>query len=303
MSERKNAKWWVKAITPPILVLGAKTLLVRLGLMKPRAEEEPQAAPEAPTELPEWEYVPEGWSREVPGWDAGGVADAYARKWPEFVEAIADTGPLGVYHETREGAPVLRDDPSAHNLVLSFAYVLAVAARGRERVSVLDWGGGLGHYHAFARALLPDVELDWHCKEVPSIAARGRAVNPAVTFHDDDSCLEREYDLVLASGSLQYAVDWQTQLAGLARAARGLLYVTRLPVAQDASSFVVLQRAQPYGYRTEYLGWVVSRQELLASAREHGLELLRELVVDAWFSAEGAPENPIGHGGFLFRRR
>ena len=127
-------------------------------------------------------------------------------------------------------------------------------------------------------------------------------MNPAVTFHDDDSCLEREYDLVFASGSLQYAVDWQAQLAGLARAARGLLYVTRLPVAHGASSFVVLQRAQRYGYRTEYVGWVVSRHELLARARELDLELVRELVVDAWFSAEGAPESPVGHRGFLFRR-
>ena len=65
-------------------------------------------------------------------------------------------------------------------------------------------------------------------------------------------------------------------------------------------SFHVLQRAYRYGYETEYVGWVLNRQELLEHAAELGLELERELVIDAWLSASGAPEDPIGHRGFLF---
>jgi putative methyltransferase (TIGR04325 family) len=301
---RFKVKWLVKAITPPILILGAKTLLVRLGVMKPQPLEPTDLeAADMRAEPSEWEFVPEGWDRTVPGWDAGGVAEAYARKWPEFLESVSGNGPLGVYHETREGAPVLREEPSAHNLVYSFAYVLGTAARESDRVSVLDWGGGFGHYHAFAKALYPKLALDWHCREVPTVVARGSEINPEVVFHDDDSCLERTYDLVFASGSLQYATDWGSELASLAGAARGLLYVTRLPVANEAGSFVVLQRAQPYGYRTEYIGWVISRDELLTRVRELELELVREFVIDAWFSADGAPETPIGHRGFLLRAR
>ena len=60
-------------------------------------------------------------------------------------------------------------------------------------------------------------------------------------------------------------------------------------------------RAYRYGYGTEYVGWVVNRVELLERAAELGLELERELVLDAWLSAAGAPEDPIGHRGFLFR--
>jgi hypothetical protein len=37
---------------------------------------------------PEWEYVPEGWSQPARGWDAEAVADAYARKWPDYLQAI-----------------------------------------------------------------------------------------------------------------------------------------------------------------------------------------------------------------------
>ena len=74
-------------------------------------------------------------------------------------------------------------------------------------------------------------------------------------------------------------------------------------MALESPSFVVLQRAGAYGYETEYAGWVVSRDAFLARASDAGLVLDRELLLDAWMSPAGAPENPIGHRGFLFRPR
>ena len=304
MVDQRGARWWAKALTPPIVVIAVKGLLRRVGLLRPGPESEPPDPPTPSTpELPEFEYVPEGWERPVRGWDGGTVAEAYLAKWPEWVAAVEGTDPLGVYHEARAGERLARDDAAAHNMLVSFAYVLARTAHGRDRLSVLDWGGGLGHYAVLARAVVPEVELDWHCREVPSVARAGAAVNPEVTFHVDDTCLDRTYDLVLASSSLQYERDWRTLLGRLGHAATGRLLVTRLPIALDAPSFVVLQRAGAYGYETEYLGWVVSRAELLHAAFRTGLELERELLLDAWLSAAGAPEDPIGHRGFLLRLR
>ena len=53
--------------------------------------------------------------------------------------------------------------------------------------------------------------------------------------------------------------------------------------------FVVLQRAQRYGYATEYLGWVLNRDELLHTARDAGLELEREFVLLPEMTIAGAP--------------
>ena len=121
---------------------------------------------------PEWEHIPEGWSYPARGWDADVVADAYARKWPDYVAAIRAPNPLGVHHETAE---VLTGDAGAHNMLVTFAYVLALAADGRDRLSVLDWGGGLGHYQVLARSVLPRLTLDWHVQETP----RGRRARPS----------------------------------------------------------------------------------------------------------------------------
>jgi putative methyltransferase (TIGR04325 family) len=288
-------RWALKAVTPPIVLLGLRELLRALGLRKA-----PLQAPPPEADPPEWEYVPEGWSRPVRGWNAEGVLETYRAKWPAFFRALEGSGPLAVNHEAAIEDIERRDDLEAHNLVVSFAYVLALAARARGRISLLDWGGGIGHYYLIARAVLPDVQIDYHCRDLPILAAEGRGLIPEATFYEDDSCLERRYDLVVASSSLQYAERWRETLAGLAGAAERYLYVTRVPVARSGPSFVVLQRADRHGYGTEYLGWVLSRAELLEAASDAGLRLVREFLLGGRFDAAGAPEGPTGHRGFLF---
>jgi len=185
---------------------------------------------------PEWEYVP----RAGRGASAAGMPPLSRRR-------IAAAGPSSSPRcrgPARSGrarvpavGPVVRHDPGWHNAVLTFGYVLARAARGGE-VSVLDWGGGPGHYYVLARALLPEVELDYHSRDLPRLVALGREVLPEATFHDDDSCLERTYDLVVASDSLQYAREVEAALARLASAAAPWLFVAQLPVAENAAAFV-----------------------------------------------------------------
>lgn len=303
-----RVRLFVKGLTPPFLWQALKRAKDALRQEPPPAQEveEPREDEPVPAEPPEWEYVPEGWAAarsdpRIKGWDVGAIAEAYREKWPSFVRALEGTQPLGVGHEVVAGASVGTEDHEAHNTLVSYAYVLALAARRKERVSLLDWGGGIGHYLLVSRAVLPGVEIDYHCKDVPTLTAYGRELFADARFCDDDeTCLDRTYDLVLASGSFQYSEDWRTALARLAGATGGYLYVTRLPVALRSESFVVVQRAYRYGYDTEYLGWVLNREELLEHAGTVGLELVREFLISAWFSARGAPEEPVGHRGFLF---
>ncbi len=251
-------------------------------------------------EPPEWEYVPEGWAREAVGWDAPAVAATYARRWPEFLRAIAGTGPLGVGHEAPQTAAIGRESVVDQNAHLCVALALTRAAGGRRRISVLDWGGALGHHYELARALVPELELDYHVRELEPVVREGRRLNPAVHFHTGDGCLAESYDLVLASSSLQYAEDWPGLLARLARAARSRVLITRVGIVAGGPSFVVRQRAGAYGYATEYLGWIFSREELLGAAARAGLELEREFVIHDPFEIAGAPAD-VHHRGFLFR--
>jgi hypothetical protein len=76
-----------------------------------------------------------------------------------------------------------------HTQYILFGYVLALAARHKTKVSVLDYGGNLGDYYRLGRALVPDVKLDYHCKELPQVAEAGRRLTPEVTWHTDDAAL------------------------------------------------------------------------------------------------------------------
>lgn len=253
--------------------------------------------------LSEWVYVPEGWRAQNPemkGWTDPDVADAVARHWPTLVRNLQGPGPLGVSHFPWS---VTRDEPGYHNAMMSYGYVLGLAARKKDSISVLDWGSGAGHYYLYSKALLPEVEIEYHCYDVPSLCEVGRKLQPAVHFHDDATELAgKQFDLVISSSALHYFEDWQTVLRQLAAVTGEFLYLARLQVVSRSPSFVVEQRPYRPGYYTQCLSWFLNRQEVMTRAEEAGLELVREFVYAERWAVRGAPEKQEGRG-FLFRRR
>lgn len=257
----------------------------------------------------EWERIPGGWEAAVrdariKGWNVEGVLDTYREKWPTWVQRLEGSDPLALSHEAAAdfyGARLPTITAGVyHNIVMSYAYALLRASRGRRCVRLLDWGGGIGHYYPLSRALAPDVEIDYHCKDVPLLAAHGQELFPEARFYSDESCLKRCYDLVLVSGSLHYSQDWESTLARLAGATGGYLYVTRLPMTVSAPSCVFVQRAYAYGYDTEYVGWCLNRDEFLAGATRAGLCLAREFVLGEEYQIRGQAEACV-YRGFLFQ--
>jgi putative methyltransferase (TIGR04325 family) len=164
---------------------------------------------------------------------------------------------------------------------------------------MLDWGGAIGHYYLISQKLLPDLQIDYHCKDVPVLAEYGRSLFPQAHFYTDQTCLERKYDFVLVSGSFQYFQDWASSLKKLARATGEYLFVTRLPIVQQAPSYVMVQRPYDYGYNTEYLGWCLNRNEFLKQTENLGLKLVREFIAQESPYVTLAPEQPE-YRGFLF---
>lgn len=250
---------------------------------------------------PEWEYVSDHWvGQHAAGWSAATVAATQEARWPEFVRMAQGSGPLGIPYEGRQ---LSQPDRNAHNVVMSYGYVLARAARARTKLSVLDWGGGIGHYHVLSRTLLPDVAFEYYCRDLPSLCEVGRRMQPEVVFLDrEEDCFTRTYDLVLASGSTQYSPDWKETLGQLARAAEPFLYLARLPIVHRVPSFVAVQRPARHGYETEYRGWILNRAELLDTMNSQGAELLREFLGEPGPPVHGAPERGE-HRAFLFRTR
>jgi putative methyltransferase (TIGR04325 family) len=249
----------------------------------------------------EWEYCGDGWVNDDPnvkGWNVDSVVATQKTRWPAFLELTGGRGPLGVAHE----APTPRnDDYYAHHIVMAYAYVLALAAHMKDRISVLDWGGGLGHYGVLSQRLMPGLEIDYTCKDLPLLCDAGRAVYPEAQFLDSDQDLsDASYDLVIASGALQCSEDWKRVVRLLASSARPYLYVTRLPIVRESKSFVALQRVYAYGYDTEFMCWFLNRDDLVETVVSAGLSLVREFVFNDHPVVSGAPERARIQG-FLFK--
>lgn len=276
-------KEFVKLFTPPVMIQVAKNL----------------TDGHRPVE---WEYIPEGWRYaakhpEVKGWNVDAIRKVYQEKWPRFVALVEDTGPLGIAHE----APLMNNtNVNSHNTMMTFAYALAIAARQKDQLSVLDWGGGIGHYYQLAQTLLPDVTIEYHCKDMPVLVEYGAQLFPHAHFYTDTACLARTYDFVMASSSLHYSEDWLTVLQGLAKVCKAYLFITRLPTVLHAPDYVFIQRAYPFGYDTEYLGWCLNRTTFLNTASALGLRLVREFIIGERPPIVHAPE-PCQYRGFLFQ--
>ncbi|MBD2610742.1 methyltransferase, TIGR04325 family [Nostoc punctiforme FACHB-252] len=239
---------------------------------------------------PDWEYLPNGWATpdsHIKGWDVESILQIRRHNFRELLKLVETSSPL-------------TNSYSVHNTYTTYAYILALAAHKKDRISILDWGGGIGDYYLISKILMPHLEIDYYCKEVPVICEGGREVLPEVTFFDkEEDCFQQSYDLVLASSSLQYSEFWQQIAKKLAAVSRSYLYITRMPMVHRASSFVVIQRPYRYGYHTEYMGWFLNREEFLNYVTSLKMKLVREFLIEERFLVQDAPE-PGECRGFLF---
>ena len=84
--------------------------------------------------------------------------------------------------------------------MMTLGYVLGLVSRGRDGLSVLDWGGGVGHHDCYCSVLMPGVEFEYHCYDLPQLSDLGRSFLPDAVFHPDRS---RRIGAPVRSDSLQ----------------------------------------------------------------------------------------------------
>jgi putative methyltransferase (TIGR04325 family) len=174
-----------------------------------------------------------------------------------------------------------------HNSWVTYAYVLQFAARGRSRLKILDYGGNLGYFYWVGKALLPDVALEYHCKDLPEIVREGRALTPQVIWHTDDSCLNQQYDLLIFSAVLQYIEEWE-KLLGRAAGTAQYIYIAQTPTVERVDSYVAVQRLAGF----TMLHQQINKTKLHKAFAAAKLHVVREFVDCDHYLIYDAPEQP-----------
>ena len=233
----------------------------------------------------------------IDGWNSAAVRIGNLAPWTEFRAAGQSPEPFGLLRPPLGAGAV---DYALHNALMTYAYVLTRVVDGRDRLSMLDWEGGPGGDYVYARAMLPELAIDYSCLTTRLLAEGGSLVLPEATFHSDPAAaLARNYDLVMTGWALQSTPDWRALLASLAAVADRYLFVTWLPVVERAESFAIIHRPPPWASRDGRPGWILKRDEFLREAAKLGLGLRREFLISEHPDVPGAPETPA-YRGFLF---
>lgn len=175
------------------------------------------------------------------------------------------------------------DQPLDYALRQRNALLPVLAASGlaaQPRVSILDFGGGLGTGYMVLANGMPDAgrKIDYAVTEVDSICRAGEAVFAGRTGPKFLRELPADggYDIVLAASVMQYIEDWQNVVARLAGyGARFLLFADMF--VGNFRPFVTLQAY--YGSAIRH--WFFNGAAFIAEVERHGYRLALRATCDA----------------------
>lgn len=244
-------------------------------------------------------YAPRGWSTKLPN----GADNEEA--WGRFIAyAVADERKNceSEIRRIRVEQPLLLEpnngaEDGEYLATMTCIYVLALAARLGPTPKILDYGGYLGDFCRVSKDLLPGLQLEYHCKELPAVAEEGRKLGPGVIWHTDDGCLADRYDVIIFSGCLQYIQEWQHLLRRAASAVGTYLFLSQVSTVERVSGYVAVQRMRGITLLHQQL----KKADVLSTVQGTGLRLVREFTMREHPPIVNAPEQP-SYRGWLFER-
>lgn len=276
-----SVKSIIREITPPFLWHLAKQVI------QPKNTDPVNRNGEAKTQH-EFEWASPTQSRQPIGYVESSLIEFPTHMFPEIMSVIEGPQPYGCKLGELQGESMLY----WHQQAFPFAYAIGRCLPLEHPLKILDWGGGLGVYRHLTRTLYPDLSIEYHIHELPEFSKRGADFTPDAHFHSVSSEWENDrFDLVMASGALQYAPDWKRLLKQLADVTGRWMYLSRIPILlQETEPRVVLHRYRAFGNENDVLFHIFSRSGLLQTIESLGLRLVREFI-----GAEEIVVHPDGH--------
>jgi putative methyltransferase (TIGR04325 family) len=130
----------------------------------------------------------------------------------------------------------------------------------RDRLRILDFGGGLGIGYMALVEGIPHAasRIDYTIVDVPPVVDEGRRLLPGAVRYMDALPGEEGFDLVHAASALQYVEDWRMALGALLDYRADFILLSDV-FAGEIPTFVTLQNY--YGSRIRH--WFWNLEELL----------------------------------------
>lgn len=183
----------------------------------------------------------------------------------------------------------IQTNPHDQYLALPFLVGLTAERHG-GRVTVLDFGGGLGLEYAHVVSNLPDeVEITYHVVEQEWACRAGRSLwehDRRILFHESLPDVAG-VSIVNANGALQYVEDYQGVLTAFCRYQADYVLIAKT-ISTDAPSFATVQVNTP---GTFVPCWMFNLAEIIDILKRGGYSLLIRAPVESLENLDNIPIN------------
>jgi len=148
------------------------------------------------------------------------------------------------------------------------------AAKGKNTLKVLDFGGALGSHYYPTQKALKDIQLDWTIIEQEGFVQHGKEEFAKEHLHFEanlEVALSKEYDLILLGCVLPYLPNPYEVLTKLTAAKANYLLIDKHPLIAGTKDRLTIQRIPPSIYEASYPAWFFSESKFLAFMKGHEL--------------------------------
>jgi putative methyltransferase (TIGR04325 family) len=136
------------------------------------------------------------------------------------------------------GEPRLTDLPDFFGPFFT-AIAIAHLSNQDRQIRVLDFGGAIGRYGAYASAMFSGkIPLEWIVVETEMYAKKGRDLGVDAQFYQTVDDVPGSVDMVIFSGVLQYLENWRSILANPVVTSAPLVFISRTPIGATETPFL-----------------------------------------------------------------
>jgi putative methyltransferase (TIGR04325 family) len=181
------------------------------------------------------------------------------------------------------------------------ALLWACAKLRCETLHVLDFGGSLGSSYFQNRKFIINLDIQWSVVEQEHFVTVGQSeiADDILKFYYtlDEAMHRAPINVALCSNVLQYIEGYQEYLQKIIDCRPELLIVDRLPISNDDSTYITLQRVSSKIYKASYPCRVFSEKMFIKTVHSLGYNLH-----ESFESVILSPFNRFSYKGFVFVR-
>lgn len=233
--------------------------------------------------------------------------------WEQAVQKASGYDDPRILEQVKNAALAVKNDPSLFardGLIFStpqytyplLAALLKIAVEREGKLSVLDFGGGLGStYYAF-KNYCPAVKLQWSVIEQPTFVTWGNDFlqDGMLSFYENISSLLQSIDVIILSGTLQYLEHPYVLLNELIALNAPYFLLDRTWCDETAKKDQILVEHVPeHIYKSSYPCWLFNYNNLKAMFANHYQMLFEFYGLEGSFWNNGFK---ISSKGFFCRR-